>query len=232
MKILLLEDDVELGPALRKLFVADGFEVVWVERLHKAQQYADTYAFHCIVTDLNLPDGAGFALIDALRARHDTVPILVMTSRADLQDRLKALHGGADDYVVKPFALEELLARVHAVIRRAHGFAGQLWRVGDLAIDVQQQTVEVMGVAIALTPREFAILRELAMGNGRVVPRDSLVDRIWGHAENPSDGAIEYQLHGLRRKIGAERIRTVRGVGYALVLAPLAAPKPIQSTPS
>ena len=218
MKLLLLEDDVELGAGLLKLFQADRFEVVWVEHLAKALEYAHAFDFHCIVTDLNLPDGAGFDLIERLRAQGDAVPILVMTARSALPDRLRALKGGADDYVVKPFALEELLARVHGLIRRAHGFAGQAWKVGDLTLDVREQQVQVAGQVVGLTPREFAILRELAMANGRVVQRDSLVDRIWGHAECPSDGAIEYQLHGLRRKIGGTRIRTVRGVGYALVV--------------
>jgi DNA-binding response OmpR family regulator len=220
MKLLLVEDDPELGTALCRSLRAAGFDTEWAQRLRSAEQHAATFSFHCIVLDLQLPDGEGFTLLETLRRRGRRVPVLVMTARAGLPDRLRALDGGADDYVVKPFATEELIARLHALIRRAHGFAGQAWRVGDLELDVPQQQARVQGGALALTPREFAILRELAMAGGRVVRREALVDRVWGCAEMPSDGAIEFQLHGLRRKLGAQRIRTVRGVGYALVVQP------------
>lgn len=218
MKLLLVEDDADLAQALLRSLHGAGFEVEHAPRLAPAQQLAAAFRFHALLLDLQLPDGEGFALLESLRARGDAVPVLVMTARAALADRLRALNGGADDYVVKPFATEELIARLHALIRRAHGLAASAWRVGELEIDLLEQRVRVGSEAVALTPRELAILRELALAGGRVVSRQTLVDRVWGCNETPSDGALEFQLHGLRRKLGAARIRTVRGVGYALVV--------------
>lgn len=217
MKLLLVEDDRDLGSALLRSLMAADIDVVWAETLARARQHLATYHFHAIALDINLPDGEGFALLKSLRERQQPTPLLVMTARAALDDRLRALNGGADDYVVKPFATEELIARLHALVRRASGFAAPLWPVGDLLIDTQEQRVQIGDDTVQLTPREFGVLRELALAGGRVVTREVLIDRVWGWDEEPSDGAIEYQLHGLRRKIGPERIRTLRGVGYALV---------------
>lgn len=220
MKLLLVEDDRDLGSALLRSLMAADIDVIWAETLAKAGQHLASYHFHCLVLDLNLPDGDGFALLASLRERQLPLPVLVMTARAALDDRLRALRGGADDYVIKPFATEELIARVQALVRRAGGQAASLWAVGDLLIDTAEQRVTVEGQDVALTPREFGILRELALARGRVVTREVLIDRVWGWDEQPSDGAIEYQLHGLRRKIGSARVRTVRGVGYALARQP------------
>lgn len=216
MKLLLVEDDRDLGSALLRSLMAVDIDVIWAETLEKARQHLATYHFHCLVLDLNLPDGEGFTLLNSLRERQQAVPVLVMTARAALDDRLRALRGGADDYVIKPFATEELIARLQALVRRAGGQAAALWAAGDMLIDTEEQRVRVDGQDVALTAREFGILRELALAQGRVVTREVLIDRVWGWDEQPSDGAIEYQLHGLRRKIGAARVRTVRGVGYAL----------------
>lgn len=217
MKLLLVEDDRDLGSALLRSMMAADLDVVWAENLARARQHLASHHFHCIVLDINLPDGEGFTLLQSLRAKQQPIPILVMTARAALDDRLRALNGGADDYVVKPFATEELIARLHALVRRASGFAAPLWPVGDLLIDTLEQRVQINGSgSVQLTPREFGVLRELALAGGRVVTREVLVDRVWGWDEEPSDGAIEYQLHGLRKKIGPERVRTLRGVGYAL----------------
>lgn len=217
MKVLLVEDDRDLGSALSRSLFASDFDVVWAERLERAKQFVAEHRFHCVVLDLNLPDGEGFSLLTFMRQKGNMTPLLVMTARSGLEDRLRALNSGADDYVVKPFATEEMIARVHALVRRSSGFATPLWQAGDLLIDTLDQVVQVDGKTIQLTPREYAVLRELALACGRVVSREVLIDRVWGTGEMPSDGAIEYQLHGLRRKIGAQRVRTLRGVGYALV---------------
>ena len=216
MKLLLVEDCRELGSALLRSLMAANIDVVWADSLERARHYLQFHHFHCLALDLTLPDGEGYALLKLMRDRDQPTPVLVMTARSALDDRLRALNGGADDYVVKPFATEEFIARLHALVRRAGGYAAPRWKIGDLVIDTGEHKVEVDGAAVQLTPREFSILRELALAGGRVVTREVLVDRIWGQDEAPSDGAIEYQLHGLRRKIGAERIRTLRGVGYSL----------------
>jgi len=140
-----------------------------------------------------------------------------MTARDALADRIKALRSGADDYVIKPFATEELIARVQALIRRSGGHTQQRWQLGDLCLDEVTAQVSIADQTIALTQREAAILRELALARGRAVSRETLMDRVWGPGETPSDGAIEYQIHGLRQKLGSQRICTLRGVGYALV---------------
>ena len=167
--------------------------------------------------DLTLPDGDGQLLLTEWRSARIQTPVLVMTARDALADRLKALRSGADDYVIKPFATEELIARVQALIRRSAGHTQQRWQVGDLCLDEVTAQVSIADQTIALTPREAAILRELALARGRAVSRETLMDRVWGLGETPSDGAIEYQIHGLRQKLGSQRICTLRGVGYALV---------------
>lgn len=219
MRLLLVEDDLDLGAALLRSLEAARFETLWVRRLGDGVAHLRDGDFHALVLDIGLPDGEGHSLLAQARAAGDATPVLVVTARSALDERLRALNGGADDYVVKPFATEELIARLHALIRRAHGFSAPCWTLGDLEIDTARHEVRAGNVAVALTPREFAILVELAMARGRVVTRDGLVERVWGGCEPPSDGAIEYQMHGLRRKLGAARIRTLRGVGYALVVS-------------
>lgn len=216
MTILLIEDDLDLGKALQQSLEAAYLSTVWVRHIQAARAYAVQTHLDCILLDLNLPDGDGQNLLSQWRNAHITTPVLVMTARDALQDRLKALRSGADDYVIKPFATQELIARVQALIRRCGGHIRQHWRIGDLTLDEVTSEVFIGTQSITLTPREAAILRELALAQGRAVTREALMDRIWGPGETPSDGAIEYQIHGLRQKLGSQRIRTLRGVGYAL----------------
>lgn len=215
-RVLLVEDDLHLGEALRHSLQSAGYAPAWVRRANDGLAHWESGTAHAVVLDLNLPDGSGLDLLAARRRAGDTTPVLVVTARDALADRLAALHGGADDYVIKPFATEELLARLAALLRRAHGQADGGLRFGSLTLDLAEGTADCAGQRHALTQREAAILRELVLAAGRVLPRQHLVERVWGVSEAPSDGAIEYQIHGLRRKLGAERIRTVRGVGYAL----------------
>ncbi|MEW6445611.1 MAG: response regulator [Pseudomonadota bacterium] len=217
MHLLLIEDDFDLGRSLQRSLDQAGFRSVWVRRLREARLHLESARFDCILLDLNLPDGEGFSLLALLRERRFATPVLVMSARNALDDRLRALNGGADDYLIKPFPVPELLARIHALIRRAAGQATSIWHVGDLSLDMQSQTVELARQPVPLTPREFGILRELAAAAGRVVRRRQLIERIWTEDDEPGEGALEFQIHGLRRKLGAERIRTVRGIGYLLV---------------
>lgn len=215
MRILLVEDDLQLGAALARALEQAGFQPTWVRRLTEARAHART-APAAIVLDINLPDGEGFTLLEEVRRSGDRVAILLMTARDALPDRLRGFDIGADDYVVKPFAVSELIARLRAVLRRAAGFAADGWRFGDLQIDIARHDVRVADEIVSLTPSEFTLLVELARQAGRVVERRSLIDGLWGPSENGSDAALEVQIHGLRRKIGATRIRTVRGSGYLL----------------
>ena len=216
MKILLIEDDLDLGAALQRALDQAQLPSVWVRRLADGMAHMRGDDVDCVLLDINLPDGEGFTLLEHLRHKNNSVPVLVMTARDALDDRLRALNGGADDYVIKPFMLPELIARIHVAIRRSAGQAANAWQVGALEIDPQQQTVSLDGSALTMTPREFNILCELARQAGRVVRREQLLQRVWSGDEEPSAGALEFQIHALRRKLGADAIRTVRGVGYLM----------------
>ena len=217
MKLLLVEDDLALGEALRQSLLGAGYSVVWVRQLAQGRAQWQSGGMHAVLLDLNLPDGRGQDLLQTMRRLGDRLPVLVITARDAVADRVAALHAGADDYVIKPFATEELLARIGAQLRRAHGIDMHCVTWGPWTIHLQDATARsTEGQEATLTPRELAILRELLLAGGRVVAREVLVDRVWGADESPSDGAIEYQIHGLRRKLGTGTVRTLRGIGYAL----------------
>jgi len=216
VKILLIEDDLDLGAALQRALEQAGLASVWVRRWVDGAAQASQSGVACVLLDLNLPDGEGFSLLAQMRRQHCDVPVLVMTARDALDDRLRALDGGADDYIIKPFLVPELIARIHVAIRRAAGQSSAAWQVGELSVDPQRRSVQLDGQALVTTPREFDILCELARHAGRVVRRERLVENVWSTADEPSAGALEFQIHALRRKLGAHRIRTVRGVGYLM----------------
>lgn len=216
MRILLVEDDTDLGAALLRALRKDGYDVIWVRRLQEARSHADRSDFSCIVLDINLPDGEGFTLLSSLRAQKQTTPVIVMTAREALDDRLQAFSLGADDYVIKPFAVPELSARIAAVTRRAAGFAENLWSLGEIEYSASQRSVKVNGQETALTPLELALLEQLIRAPERVVTRRVLLENVWAIHETPSDAALEVLVHGLRKKIGVTQIKTVRGVGYML----------------
>jgi DNA-binding response OmpR family regulator len=157
-----------------------------VRHAQQARSHAAQGNLHCILLDLTLPDGDGQLLLTEWRSARIQTPVLVMTARDALADRLKALRSGADDYVIKPFATEELIARVQALIRRSGGHTQQRWQVGDLCLDEVTAQVSIADQTIALTPREAAILRELALARGRAVSRETLMDRVWGLGRRPA----------------------------------------------
>jgi two-component system, OmpR family, response regulator QseB len=215
MQILLVEDDLQLGAALAQSLQQVQFETVWVRRLAEARARTLLQPA-AVILDINLPDGEGFTLLNELRQAGRPIPVLVMTARDALADRLRGLEGGADDYLVKPFAVTELIARLRAVLRRTAGYASDRWAIGDLVVDIARHEVSIAAVPVQLTPTEYRLLLELARASGRVVTRTALIERLWSSAEQGSEAALEVQVHGLRKKLGATRIRTVRGSGYAL----------------
>lgn len=217
MRVLLIEDDLQLGAALARALEQEQFQPTWVRRLKEAhERIADGSTYAAVVLDLGLPDGEGMEILSTLRARQNPVPLVIVTARDSLSDRIQGLDRGADDYVVKPFAVSELLARLRAVVRRSAGRASATWQIGDLAIDSATQRVTVNGEPVALRPAEYRLLLALAHESPRVVSRAALVDQLWRRESEVTDAALEFHVHGLRRKLGGERIRTVRGVGYAL----------------
>ena len=216
MRLLLVEDDTDLGAALLRALREESYDVVWVRRLQEARAQLDRVLFACLVLDINLPDGEGFTLLTSIRAQKLPLPVIVMTAREALDDRLRAFTAGADDYVIKPFAVPELAARIAAVTRRAAGFAESIWTLGEIEYSPAQRAVKVSGVAAALTPMELALLEQLIGAAERVLTRRVLLENVWPVNDAPSDAALEVLVHGLRKKIGATQIKTIRGVGYML----------------
>jgi two-component system, OmpR family, response regulator QseB len=216
MRLLLVEDDTDLGAALLRALREEGYDVIWVRRLQEARAQLDRSAFACLVLDINLPDGEGFLLLTSIRSQKMPLAVIVMTAREALDDRLRAFTAGADDYVIKPFAVPELSARIAAVTRRAAGFAENTWTLGEIEYSPSQRAVKVDGIAIALTPMELSLLEQLIRAAERVVTRRVLLENVWAVNDAPSDAALEVLVHGLRKKLGATQIKTVRGVGYML----------------
>jgi two-component system response regulator QseB len=217
--VLLVEDDLPLGASLARVLEQAGYATVWVRQLADAGRVLSESRVDAIALDLGLPDGQGISLLTQLRAAADRVPVIVITARDTLDQRLCALDGGADDYLVKPFAVQELLARLRAVLRRSAGFATSIWDIGDVRIDTDQRRVWCRGEAVELTPREYQVLIELAQRAGRWMPREELLDRVYRNGEAATMNALEVQVYGLRRKLGQTAIQTIRGVGYMLVNA-------------
>ena len=216
MHLLIVEDDLDLGRALQQALKAEGFTSEWLRRLADARAL-DAPAFDAVLLDLSLPDGHGLELLSQWRRGGTRLPVIVITASSGLDERLAGLDGGADDFLVKPFATAELVSRLRAVLRRCAQQASEVWTLGALEIEPRQHEARLDGVPLDLSPREFQLLLELARTPAAVVPKGTLSQRL-GALGDPLDfGAIAVHLFNLRRKIGARRIRTLRGVGYKLV---------------
>ncbi len=216
MHLLLIEDDLELGTALLGALRKAHFTVEWLRTCHDARTFAAREAHDCILLDLTLPDGQGLAALRHWRSQGLTTPVIVITARSSLEDRLAGLDGGADDYIVKPFAVEELVSRIRAVTRRASRQADSVWRFGALGIDVARHEVRLAGEPVALTPTEYDVLLALARAAGTVVSKHRLAQALDPGGESMDFNSIEVHVHHLRKKLGTGLIRTVRGVGYLL----------------
>lgn len=211
MNLCLIEDDLELGRAVQAALTDAGHQVAWTRTAALARQVLQEQAPDGVVLDLGLPDGNGFDLLRELRSRHSSLPVIVITARDGVVDRIRGLDLGADDYLVKPFEVAELLARLRAVARRSGSVSG--WQVRDLLIDEQRHEVTRDGERIALSRSEFALLRTLARHSGRVLTRLELESRALAGNEG---AALDVHLSNLRKKIGGGYIRTIRGVGYVI----------------
>lgn len=214
-RVLLLEDDLQLGQSLHQVLVQQGLEVVWVRTVADGRRHAADGVFDVAVFDLTLPDGDGLALLTALRSSGWTLPVLILSARDAVEDRIAGLRTGADDYLPKPFATAELLARLEVLVRRAARQATPEWRVGELVIDVERQQVSRNGAPVDLSAREFDLLLILAQRAGRVVTRARIETRLFG-VEGGGGNALDVHVHHLRRKLGEAAVKTVRGVGFLL----------------
>lgn len=214
MHVLLVEDDLPLGAALQRALQLGGYQCTWVRRVVDAWAQLGAEVHAALLLDINLPDGSGFDMLQELSAAQPRLPTILISARDTLGDKLSGLQAGADDYLVKPFAPAELIARLQAVIRRTSGFGAQHWQVGLMSLALDARIAKVDGREVDLTRKEFDTLMELARCQGQVVTRQTLVDRVWGPGSQVSDGALDVHMHSLRRKIHPVEIHTVRGVGY------------------
>ena len=222
MRLLLVEDDRMIGESLRNALRGCGYAVDWVRDGRAADGTLATERFDLVLLDLGLPQRDGIEVLQALRARGDGTPVIVLTARDSLASRVQGLDAGADDYLVKPFELDELLARMRAVLRRHSGRAEPAIEVGGVSLDPATRTVSRDGVPLALSAREYAVLEALMLRPGAILSRAQLEDRLYGWGEELESNAISVYVHQLRRKLGEGFIHTVRGVGY-YVGAPRAA---------
>jgi two-component system, OmpR family, response regulator QseB len=216
MRILLVEDDPQLGDGLMVGLRQAGFAVDWVRDGHAADLALSSETFDLVVLDLGLPRLSGMEVLKRARDRGRTAPVLILTARDATGDKVAGLDAGADDYLVKPVDLDELTARIRALTRRSAGRAAPLLTHGDLALDPAAHSVTLAGQPVELASREFALLQMLLESAGRVLTRSQLEQSLYGWGDEPDSNALEVHIHHLRRKLGSELIRTLRGVGYTI----------------
>ncbi len=216
MRVLLVEDDPMIGESVARGLRGDGYAVDRALDAGEADTALRTQAYDLVLLDLGLPGGDGLQVLRALRARGDATPVLVVTARDAVASRVAGLDAGADDYVVKPFELDELGARIRAVLRRRAGRGEPLLRAGAVCLDPAAHRVTVGGAPVALSAREYALLRALMDRPGAVLSRAQLEEKLYGWNEAVGSNAVEVHLHALRRKLGPGVVRNVRGVGWTL----------------
>ena len=216
MRILLVEDDSSVAAGIEAGLSLHGFIVDSVSTLSHAELALRTSRPSACVLDLSLPDGDGMALLARWRTRRERLPILVLTARDAVAHRVQALRTGADDYVLKPFDLDELEARLHALIRRAAGHSADDISHGSLKVSLSSGEVTLSGKPVILSRREFGLLKVMLQHPGHVLTADQLRDNLYGSANRAESNAVNVHIHKLRRKLGSSVIETVRGMGYRL----------------
>ncbi|MGZ5034469.1 MAG: response regulator [Usitatibacter sp.] len=216
MRLLLVEDDSMIGAAAQQGLRQEGYAVDWVRDGRHAEIAIANGVYDLVLLDLGLPRRDGLAVLRSLRAAGRTLPVMVITARDAVADRVAGLDAGADDYVVKPFDLDELAARVRALLRRRSGRAQAQVRIGDLELDPATRSVRWKGRDVALSARELALLEALAEQPGTYLSRSQLEERLYGWGEEIGSNAVEVHIHALRKKLDAAVIRNVRGLGYTI----------------
>ena len=216
MRILLVEDDAMIGESVAEGLKADGYAVDWVRDGNEAEVAVSATPYSLVVLDLGLPRRDGIDVLKGIRERRIDVPVLVMTARDTVRDRIKGLDAGADDYLVKPFDLDELTARARALMRRAAGRSEPVIERGPLSINPATREVTWRGESMSLSAREYALLAALAERPGVVLSRAQLEEKLYGWNESVGSNAVEVHIHNVRKKLGEDVIRNVRGLGYTL----------------
>ncbi len=220
MRLLIVEDESRIAELIQGALTRAGFAVDTVQLCTDARAALETTSYDAAIVDLGLPDGDGLSLLGELRANRNPTPVLILTARDAVEDRVRGLDAGADDYLVKPFAMAELIARTKALLRRPGGALGMTLRAGNVSFDTIERDVRVGGVSLILPRRESAILENLMRRLGRVVPKPVLEEKLYGLNDEPGSNTIPVHVHHLRRKLldagSTAEIHTVRGVGYLL----------------
>lgn len=216
MRILLIEDDTALGAAIRDQIAADGHSVDWAQRLDAAADHLAVATYDLILLDLMLPDGLGIPFLRDLRGRGDVTPVIILTALDQVSDRIAGLNAGADDYLVKPFDLEELSARIGSVARRYTGNPNPLVTLGPLAVDLAARSVFLNGKPVTLTAREWVLFEAFLQRPGQLLSKAQLEERLYSFDVEVDSNAIEVHVSRLRKKLGAHVIETERGLGYRL----------------
>ncbi|HLN48885.1 MAG TPA: response regulator transcription factor [Steroidobacteraceae bacterium] len=214
MRVLLIEDDPMIARGLQTALQQDGYAVDGVSDGRHAAEALRTESFDIVLLDLGLPGRGGLEVLRELRGRGDSTPVIIVTARDDIRNRIEGLDAGADDYIIKPFDLDEIAARMRSVLRRAAGRGDPCIRHGGIALNPVTHTVERDGVPILLSAHEFSVLEALLQRPGAVLSRTQLEDRLYGWRDSIESNAVEVYIHALRRKLGSDSIRTLRGVGY------------------
>ncbi len=216
MRVLLAEDDPLLGDGLKTALQAEGYTVDWFKDGQQSLHAALDESFDIMILDLGLPSLDGLKVLHALRDRKKDLPVLILTARDTLDDRVKGLDLGADDYLSKPFDLDELAARLRSLIRRSHGRSTTLLEYAGIVLDPATQTIRQGGDEVELTLKEFKVLRYLLENLGRLVSRRRLEETVYGWDTEIGSNALEVHIHNLRKKLGQQVIKTVRGMGYRI----------------
>lgn len=218
MRLLLVEDEKKIAAFIRRAFQEQGFTVEHVGDGDEAYLRAHEGQYDAIILDIMIPGRDGLSILRSLRERHNPVPVILLTARGELDERLEGLNIGADDYITKPFFVEELIARVHAVLRRASGESLSVLQADDLTVNLITREVKRGDHAIELTVREFSLLEFLLRSPGRVLPRTQILEHVWGYDFDPSSNLVDVYVQRVRKKLSPEGepalIETVRGVGY------------------
>ena len=216
MKLLLVEDDALLGDGVRAGLKQAGFAVDWVQDGLAAKVALDSEDYDLLVLDLGLPKLSGMELLKSVRAKRASLPVLILTARDTVADRVAGLNAGADDYLVKPFDLDELIARLNALLRRSAGQVDLTLQHGAIELTPASHQVRLAGKDVSMSAREFSLLHTLLLHTGRVHSREQLEQTLYGWGEEVESNAVEVHVHHLRKKLGSDLIRTLRGVGYVI----------------
>lgn len=214
MRLLVVEDDSMIGSALQALLAKDGHAVDWAKDGASASTALRTNTYDLVVLDLGLPRVDGLVVLRDMRARGDTTPVIVATARDAVQARISGLDAGADDYVIKPYDYDELLARIRAQLRRAHGQGRSQYALDDIELDLKHRVARKAGAIVDLTAREWAILEPLVLRPGSVLSREQLEDKLFGWGHEVASNAVEVYVHGIRKKLGQQVVQNIRGLGY------------------